>query len=653
MIIATAGHVDHGKTSLVRALTGIDTAHLPEEKARGLTIDLGFAYVPLPDGGLLGFVDVPGHQRFIKNMLAGVGNVDHALLVVAADDGVMPQTIEHMGILDLLGVARATIAITKIDKVEAARCEEVEMKVRALLGQLPIVAENVAHTSVRTLEGIGPLRAHLAALAQIHVAPPPAGQFRLAVDRAFILHGVGVVVTGSVHAGVARVGETVTVAPRGATARLRGLRIHDREVSLVRAGDRCATQLSGVALDDLRRGVWIIAGPNQATQRIEAELRLFGRERPLRHWTPAHLHIGAEDLTCRVAILSAKAVQPGETAMAALHLDRPIAAWTMQRFILRDQSAQRTLGGGLVLDPLPPANPHPTLPRLRGRVGWGRGRVGRELRLARLDALRAPDAATAFARMLAASPGGFDFDAFAQSCNLTAPECEALVAVHPATVCHDGNAKIVLGADHWSALRNQIVEVLNAHHGKHPEFLGLNETRIHTALRPVVAKSLVGSAVMELCEEGILARCGTIIHLSGHRAQATPAEAAIWKRVEPALGANGVRPPRVRELVDRTGIALDRLESFLARAEQLGWVHRVAENRYYLPATLHELERIANHLAAEYADATFAAADFNRATGIGRNLTIQVLEYFDRIGTTRRHGDRRTPLRTPHRISQS
>jgi len=635
MIIATAGHVDHGKTSLVRALTGIDTDRLPEEKARGLTIDIGFAYVPLPHGRLLGFVDVPGHQRFIKNMLAGVGNVDHALLVVAADDGVMPQTVEHAEILDLLGVAQATVAITKIDKVGAGRSEEVEAEIRALLGHTRITAENVFRTSVHTHDGMAALRARIAALAQAHAASLPAGRFRLAVDRAFILHGVGVVATGSVHAGVARIGETMTVAPTGATARLRGLRIHDRDVSLVRAGDRCAIHLSGVALDDLRRGVWITAGPNQATQRVEVELRLFGRERPLRHWTPAHLHIGAEDLTCRVALLSVKAVQPGETAMATLHLDRPIAAWTMQKFILRDQSAQRTLGGGLVLDPLPPARQHSAL------------------RLARLDALSAPDAATAFARMLAASPRGFDFDAFAQSYNLTGPESEALVAVRPVKICHDGNARTVLDADHWNALRKEIVEVLNAHHGKHPELLGLNETGVHAALRPSIAKSLLRRAITELCEAGILGRWGVIIHLADHRAQPTPAETALWRRVEPALAANGVRPPRVRELVDLVGIALDRLESFLARAEQLGWVHRVAENRYFLPATLHELERIAEHLAAGCTDGTFAAADFNRASGIGRNLTIRVLEYFDRIGTTRRHGDRRTALRALPRTGQS
>src|SRR5579871_601173 len=627
MIIATAGHVDHGKTSLVRALTGIDTDRLSEEKARGLTIDLGFAYMPLPDGTLLGFVDVPGHHRFIKNMLAGVGNVDHALVVVAADDGVMPQTIEHVEILDLLDVTHATVVITKTDMVGPGRGEEVEAEVRRLLGQTSIAAGKVFPTAIHTQQGVPELRAHLIALAGAHPAVPSLGRFRLAVDRAFILPGIGVVATGSVHAGSACAGETVTIAPAGIKARLRALRIHDGEVQSVRSGHRCAVQLSAVALDDLRRGAWIIAGPNQATERLDVELRLLRRERPLRHWTPAHLHIGAEDLTSRIALLSGKAVQPGETAMAVLHLDRPIAAWARQKFILRDQSAQRTLGGGVVLDPLPPPRETATL------------------RLARLDALRAPEAATAFGRLLAASVRGFDVDDFAQSWNLTETECEVLLADHPIKICDDGNARIVVHADHWNALRDQILEALRAHHSSHPELLGLDEMGIHAALRPLVPRSLLRRAIAELCDARIVSRRGVVMHLSGHRAKPTQAEAALWKRVEPALAANGVRPPRVRELVDLIGITLDRLEAFLARAEELGWVHRVAENRYFLPATLHELERIAEHLAEECPDGGFAAADFNRASGIGRNLTIQVLEYFDRIGITQRHGDRRTPPR--------
>jgi selenocysteine-specific elongation factor len=631
MIIAMAGHVDHGKTSLVRALTGVDTDRLPEEKARGLTIDLGFAYLPLPDGRLVGFVDVPGHQRFIRNMLAGVGNVDHALVVVAADDGVMPQTVEHVEILGLLGVPRATVAVTKIDRAAAGRSGEAAAQIRTLLGNTHIAVDRVFHTSVRADESIAALRAHLAGLARAHAAAAPAGFFRLAVDRAFTLHGVGVVATGSVHAGLAHAGGTVTAAPAGHAARIRALRIHDGDVASVQAGDRCAIQLSGIALDDLRRGVWITAGPNQATERIDVELRLLAREQPLRHWTPAHLHIGAEDLTCRVALIAAKTVQPGENAMATLHLDRPAAIWALQRFILRDVSAQRTLGGGAVRDPLPPA------------------RQNGALRLARLAALRAPDAGTAFANMLALSARGFDLDIFERSWNLTPPECEKLAAVHQARIFPDGDArtraKTALHADHWKALLDQTTDVLREHHQRHPERLGLHEKDIHAALRPLVPRTLLRHAIAELCGAGALARRGVILHLAGHTARPTPAEADLWRRIEPALAADGLRPPRVRELADRVGIDLAPIESFLARAEQLGWVHQVAGNRFFLAAPLDELAQIAARLAA--GPDGFTAADFNRESGIGRNLTIQVLEYFDRIGVTQRRGDRRRLARAP------
>jgi selenocysteine-specific elongation factor len=521
----------------------------------------------------------------------------------------------------------ATVALTKIDKVEAWRGDEVEAQISALLGCTSIRVDHVLRTSVHTGQGVPALLGHITALARTHAAMPPSGRFRLAVDRTFTLRGVGVVVTGSVHAGRAHAGETVTVAPAGHVARIRALRIHDGEAASVQAGDRCALQLSGVSLDDVHRGVWITAGPNQTAQRLDVELRLLPRERPLRQGAPAHLHIGTGDLTCRIALLSQKALQPGETAMAALHLDRPVAAWAMQKFILRDQSAQRTLGGGTVLDPLPPP------------------RQNNALRLARLDALRALDAGAAFANMLAVSVRGFDFDTFERSWNLTVAESERLLTLHQARLFANGDTKIALHADHWKAMLDQIAETLRIDHRSHPERLGLNETEIRAAVRPPVGGSLLHHAIAELCDTGLIARRGVILHLPGHAALPTPAEAELWKRVEPTLAADGVRPPRVRELVERLGIALDPIESFLARAEQLGWVHRVADNRYFLPATLDVLERIAARLAAEDSGGTFTAADFNRESGIGRNLTIQLLEYFDRIGITQRNGDRRSTVR--------
>jgi selenocysteine-specific elongation factor len=639
MIIATAGHVDHGKTSLVRALTGVDTDRLPEEKARGFTIDLGFAYVRLPGAPsepsdsshrsdrILGFVDVPGHARFVKNMLAGVGNVDHALVVVAADDGVMPQTIEHVEILGLLGVAAATVAITKIDRVEEDRRGAVETDIRALLASAGIATTAAIPTSVRTGEGIAALHAHIMAAADVHVARPAAGGFRMAIDRAFMLRGIGVVVTGSVHAGTAHAGDTVTIAPGGRQAWLRTLHIHDREVDHVQAGDRCSVNLSGVGLDEVGRGAWIVAGTSPATGRIDVELRLPARASPLRHWTPAHLHIGAEDLTCRVALISGKSAMPGQPAFAALHLDRPVAAWARQAFILRDQSAQHTVAGGRIIDPQPPP------------------RENRVVRLARLTALNAPDAETAFARLIAGAERGIDFDAFARAFNLTGPEAQALAAAPQGNLNikliddPDRDTCIAVHTDHWQAVLDRIVAALAAHHRERPDLLGLGEDALDACFRPSLGKALLRRAIAELRDAGMTARQGTIVHLAGHSVQPTDAELALWQRLAPILAGGGVRPPRLRELVEIAGIELKELEVFMGRAEQLGFIRRVAANRFYPPAALAELERIAGRLAA--ANGAFAAADFNRMSGIGRNLTIQVLEYFDRAGLTQRRGDSR------------
>jgi selenocysteine-specific elongation factor len=570
----------------------------------------------LPDGGLIGFVDVPGHRRFIKNMLAGVGNIDHALVAVAADDGVMPQTVEHVEILDLLDVAGVTVAVTKSDRVGPGRCAEVEADIRGLIGDARIDA--VIRTSVRTGDGIAALRERLVAVAAEQVAVQPAGRFRMAVDRAFTLRGIGVVVTGSVHAGEARTGEAVAIAPGGHAARLRGLRIHDSAIETVSAGDRCAAQLAGVSLEEVRRGDWIVVGESRPTMRLDVALRLLPGKPPPRHATQAHLHIGAADLPCRVALLSAG--RPGEFIMAALHLDRAVTAWAGQKFILRDQPAQCTLAGGHVLDPLPQA------------------RANRALRLARLDALNAPDATTAFANMLAINRRGFDLDAFAAAWNLTASETEALLAAHNAKVCED-RGRIALGANRWHALLDEIIAALGRQHSHAPDRLGLNDDGLATAICPPASKALLRTAVAELRAAGALARRGAILHLPSHTVQSTAGELALWRRIEPELA--GVRPPRLRELVDITGVSLDSLEAFLLRAEELGFVHRVAANRFYGPRALAMLETMAARLVAESPDGMFAAADFNRASGIGRNLTIQVLEYFDRIGVTQRRGDRR------------
>ena len=374
MIVATAGHVDHGKTALVRALTGVDTDRLPEEKQRGLTIDLGFAYHPLDGGHVLGFVDVPGHERFVRNMLAGVGSVDLALVVVAADDGVMPQTREHAAILDLLGVTGCIAVVSKVDKVDAARAAEVGAEIESLLSATGMGGAEVHRVSALSGAGMDALAAALRQRALGLAARAANGRFRLCIDRVFTLKGAGLVVTGTVHAGTAHTGERLVVTPGGHEARIRGIHAQDRPAERARAGERCALNLSGRGLGPgtIARGDWVVDRALHAPgDRIDVRLRVLPAEtRALRHWTPVHVHLAASHSTARVAVLGAGGIAPGGDGRVQIVLDRPLHALAGDRIVIRDQSATRTMGGGTVIDPFSPK---------RGRA--------RPTRLAWLDAI--------------------------------------------------------------------------------------------------------------------------------------------------------------------------------------------------------------------------------------------------------------------------
>ncbi|HQQ71429.1 MAG TPA: selenocysteine-specific translation elongation factor, partial [Alicycliphilus sp.] len=366
MIIGTAGHIDHGKTALVRALSGVETDRLPEEKRRGISIELGYAYLHAPDAAgsstSLGFVDVPGHERLLHTMLAGATGIAHALLVVAADDGVMPQTREHLAVVALLGVARATVAITKIDRLDtatrAARLAQVQAEVRALLAPTPLADAPMFPVSAVTGEGVEALRMHLLAAARqpgADGAHDGARGFRLAVDRVFTLAGVGTVVTGTVTSGSARVGDALHIAPAShgsarsvrENIRIRGIHAQNQPAEEARAGQRCALALAGIAKDEVRRGDWACAPAIAlASTRIDVQCQLWeGEPKALRSGTPVHVHLATCDVTASIVLLDCDALAPGDTALAQLVLHGSLAAWHGDRGVLRDASATRTVAG--------------------------------------------------------------------------------------------------------------------------------------------------------------------------------------------------------------------------------------------------------------------------------------------------------------------
>lgn len=632
MIIATAGHIDHGKTRLVHALTGVDTDRLPEEKARGMTIDLGFAYHALGSGERLGFVDVPGHEKFIRNMVAGVTAIDFALLVVAVDDGPMPQTEEHLAILDLVGVERGAVALSKVDRVEPERVAAVAEQVRALLAPTTLDGAPLFPVSAETGTGIAELKAYLEAAAAGIGRRTESGNFRLAIDRCFTVAGAGLVVTGTVFSGAAKTGEQLVLSPQGAPVRVRAIHAQNRSAAAGHAGERVALNLaaSGLEKSAVHRGDWVVAEPAHApTRRLDAEIRVLASEaRPLAHWTPVHVHLGAADVTGRIAVLEERAIAPGKRALAQLVLEREIGAAHGDRLVLRDQTARRTIAGGRVIDSFPPA---------RGR--------GRPERLRQLQAMRAASAGEALAALLEGAPNGVPLDPFRRSWNLTPDEARSLTRSLALAEVGSGPETVALAAAHWQQLGAMLRQALARWHERQPERVGPSALELRRALPRTVPAVVFEAALAALLESGEISQRGSFLLLPSHRAQPTEKEAALWRRIEPILESGGLRPPRTREVAEELQLDLKALESFLGRAQQLGLLVKVTANRSFLPETVRALAEIAERLAAESEDGLFDARAFRDRSDIGRNLTIEVLEYFDRVGFTRRSHDQRRILR--------
>ena len=623
MIVGTAGHIDHGKTALIKALTGMDADRLKEEKARGITIDLGYAFAPLPNGEVLGFIDVPGHERFVHNMLAGATGIDTALLVVAADDGPMPQTREHLEIVDLLGISQGVVALTKIDRVPAARVAEVQAQIEQLLAGSKLDGSPVFPVSSIQGDGIDVLRAHLVSTAASLKSHADDGDFRLAVDRCFTLTGSGTVVTGTVFAGRVQVGDKLVVSPSGKEVRVRSIHAQNRVSEWAQAGQRCALNLAGVEKKDIARGDWVLAPATHApTRRLDVRIKVpTSARRALRHWTPVHLHVGAADVLGRVSLLEGTTVEPGAQALAQLVLDQPVGTLRADRFILRDQSAQFTLAGGMVLDPFAPAR-----------------KVRAPARLALLRALEQKPARAALETLLDSTVAGVDLDWFARSANLRREVAESLYTELPMIV-----VSIAGGHRHgftpacWTALQQAVLDVLAETHQREPELLGLEARRLRRLATPDLAWELFTALIEQLLGEQRLLRHGPWLHLASHRIALTAAEEKLWHAVAPLLRATPFQPPWVRDMATLLKVPETQMRNLLKRVTLLGDTYEVLRDRFFTREAVTQLAQIATELDA--ANGAVQAAEFRDRVGCGRKLAIQILEYFDRTGFSRRVGD--------------
>lgn len=627
MIIGTAGHIDHGKTALVKALTGVDGDRLKEEKARGITIDLGFAYLPLATGQVLGFIDVPGHERFVHTMLAGAGGIDFALLTVAADDGIKPQTVEHLAILDLLGIDRGIVAVTKADLVSRDRLAAVTARIAPTIAGTALAASDILPVSASTGRGIEELRRHLIDAAEQTHSRSSEGRFRLAVDRSFTLAGVGVVVTGTVLSGSVRVGDQVAISPSGLMARVRSLHTQNRPAEVGWAGERCALNLTGadISRDAIRRGDFVVDKHLHApTDRIDAVLRVLPKtSKPIGQWFPVRLHHAAAEVGARVVLLDDSPIEPGGSAHVQLVLDREIAAAVPDRFVVRDVSAQQTLGGGVFIDLRPPARRRRTPERRAQRA-----------------ALASRDPFVAIESLLAVAPFAWDLPAFARDRALSTAQTDEIVTRLGLIVLQSGTADTAMSADQWQNFTSSLMAQVSAYHLENPDLQGIGREKLRLMLQPRLPKLAFTSALQTIAQGGKIVLDGAFIRLGTHVARLDPNDKANWEGIAPLLGAaERFRPPRVRDIAAAVGWHEHDVRRLLKLANRMGLVDEIAHDHYFLRETVREMTAIAADVAASAQDGEFTAAQFRDRLANGRKVAIQILEFFDRHGITLNRND--------------
>ena len=632
LIVATAGHIDHGKTSLVRALTGVDTDKLPEERARGISIDLGFAYWDAEPGVLVAFVDVPGHHRFIRNMLAGVAAIDFALLVVAVDDGPMPQTIEHVQILDYLDVRHGVIVLSKADMADAQRVAQVEAGMRELLKGTTLADIPAVAVSARTGAGLPELKALLAGQARRHGQAATAGQgsarrARFAVDRVFTVRGAGTVVTGTVYDGQVACEDRLTVAGADAPLRVRGIQVHGRDVRRTVSGERAAINVAGLQPADLSRGDWLTdPAMLQAGNVLDVSLSLLPGGGALRHASPVRLYLGASEVACRLLLHGRGQLEPGQTLAVRLQLEQAVVAVNGDRLVLRDGTGSRTLGGGFVLDPCPGSRrKFPTQDEVA--------------------ALKSGDAQTALKAMLAArGSNGVQLARFERIFNLGEAGRDAAVQGCDAVVLGKTRPVIVTRAHHEEVTSRVSVALRQDQRTAYPI------AELRNAVAPDMPIDAFEFLLRSQAERLDITLAGGSVSLRERRDTARNSDLAIWQKVRPVVAGAALHPLDLTALSQAVDVASGRLRAILHAQARAGDVFELQPDKYIVRELVAQLAAAAVETAAQTPDGRFTAAQYRDRIGTGRTLAIQILELLDSAGVTRRAGDLRTVVRDPHAV---
>jgi selenocysteine-specific elongation factor len=630
-IIGTAGHIDHGKTSLIKALTGEDTDRLKEEKERGISIDLGFAQLDLGDGNIAGVVDVPGHERFIKNMLAGAHGIDLVLFTVAADDGVMPQTEEHLDIVHLLGITTAIFVITKADLVSAARIAEVDEEIQILtLGTLlensPVVAVSSA-----TGEGLPQLKQLISQSVKSLEKPAPSGYFRLPVDRAFVLQGHGVVVTGTARSGEIRTGDRVRCLPGDQIFRVRSLQVHGQPVEVAGWGQRVALNLTGPDTAEVARGHVICHEKiSLASNRFDAYLEVRPAARKgIKNHQNVRVHLGTAERLGKVIILGERDnIEPKQSAYCQLTLTEPILALSGDHFILRDETAQRTLAGGMVINP------------------WARRHKRADDLHNKLQVLHRGDITQLTEAFIEESEAfALPLESIYQFLNcreeLIRSSIDKMKNIR--SVSAEGE-KVYTTEPKWQRLKEQITKILKDFHATHPLIPGMDMEELRGKLAYELSPKVFRVVVDGLISERLIAKEENLLRLSQHELRLGGQDKLLMERIKKLLGEQELAPPELKQIEKDAAVPRAKLIEVLRLLERDRAIVKVATDLYFLSSCVDKVRNVLSRQLTEKGE--ISAAAFRDLLGSSRKYTIALLEYFDREGLTLRIGDIRR-LKSP------
>ncbi|HEB69065.1 MAG TPA: selenocysteine-specific translation elongation factor [Desulfobulbus sp.] len=633
IILGTAGHVDHGKTSLTRALTGIETDRLKEEKKRGITIELGFAHLDLPCGHRLGIVDVPGHEKFIRNMVAGAAGMDLVAFIIAADEGIMPQTIEHFDICKLLGVKDGLIILTKKDMVDEEWLEMVEDEVREFFQDSFLEEAPILTVSSTTGEGIEEIKQALDEKVRAINFQEEFGPFRLAVDRVFSMKGFGTVITGTSLSGRIGVGEELTFYPGGLSAKIRGIQVHGQDVEVVEAGHRTAVNLQGIEKEEINRGD-LAATPGSMTPSIRLDGRLHyleANEKELKNRTQVRVHVGTREILGRVVLMESDTVQPGEDANVQFVLQEPVAVWPGDRYVIRSYSPVNTIGGGTILNNAPPK---------RKRM-MDRDRERNKKIFAVYQSGTPEEKLLLF--LEESGFGGIIADQLATRLGVFGKKLKKLlqqpISTGKITVVESDSQRFV-AASVLEKLNTSLLNLVGTYHQENPLKTGMAKEELRSQLKPRVDQKLLNYALGYLTKKGEIVQEGAEVRLIGHEVVLQVDEQAMQEKISRLYRNAGLKPPNLKDVLATFGEFPEaQIRQVIDLLLQNGEIVKINEALYFHAEVLKQLQQDLTEFIKR--EGEIDAPRFKEMTGLTRKFSIPLLEYFDKIKLTIRIDDKR------------